>query len=151
MGRKRKDEEEVSKKKSKKRKSSKDKTSSKKTKKTKTRTKKEVKLPRIKEKFTKSSLREYIACETGIEKKDVNKVLNALENVILGSIQPKALGEFTFPTLFKVVTKKKPATKARKGINPFTGEECMFKAKPATTVVKIRPLVKPKKAAKGEL
>ena len=41
-----------------------------------------------------------------------------------------------------MVVKKKPARKARRGINPFTGEEQMFKAKPATKVVKIRPLKK---------
>jgi nucleoid DNA-binding protein len=42
----------------------------------------------------------------------------------------------------KVEVKRKPATKARKGINPFTGEETMFKAKPARNVVKVRPLKK---------
>jgi nucleoid DNA-binding protein len=44
------------------------------------------------------------------------------------------------PGLMKLVVQRKPATKARKGINPFTGEETMFKAKPARNVVKIRPL-----------
>jgi len=44
------------------------------------------------------------------------------------------------PGLMKIETKRKPATKARKGINPFTGEKMTFKAKPARTVVKIRPL-----------
>ena len=46
------------------------------------------------------------------------------------------------PGLFKITTVRKPATKARKGINPFTKEEVMFKAKPARTVIKIRPLKK---------
>jgi hypothetical protein len=40
----------------------------------------------------------------------------------------------------KLVVQRKPATKARRGINPFTGEETIFKAKPARNVVKIRPL-----------
>jgi nucleoid DNA-binding protein len=40
----------------------------------------------------------------------------------------------------KVVVVRKPATKARKGINPFTKQETMFKAKPARNVVKIRAL-----------
>ena len=44
------------------------------------------------------------------------------------------------PGLCKMVVKKKPATKARKGINPFTGEEMMFKAKPASKTVRVRPL-----------
>jgi nucleoid DNA-binding protein len=51
------------------------------------------------------------------------------------------------PGLFKIQTVRKPATKARKGINPFTGEETVFKAKPARTVVKIRPLKKLKEMA----
>jgi nucleoid DNA-binding protein len=42
----------------------------------------------------------------------------------------------------KITVKRKPATKARKGINPFTGEEMMFKAKPARNVIKVRPLKK---------
>jgi nucleoid DNA-binding protein len=44
------------------------------------------------------------------------------------------------PGLLKIEIKRKPATKARKGINPFTGVEMLFKAKPARNVVKIRPL-----------
>ena len=58
-----------------------------------------------------------------------------------------AAGEFTIPGLMKCVVKRKPATKARKGINPFTGEEIMFKAKPARNVVKVRPLKKLKEMA----
>ncbi len=51
------------------------------------------------------------------------------------------------PGLLKITTVRKPAVKARKGINPFTKEEAMFKAKPATTVVKVRPLKKLKDMA----
>ena len=47
---------------------------------------------------------------------------------------------FTIPGLCKITLRHKPATKARKGINPFTGEETMFKAKPARNVVKIAAL-----------
>ena len=49
-------------------------------------------------------------------------------------------GVFSVPGLMKVTVKKKPATRARKGTNPFTGEEMMFKAKPARKIVKVRPL-----------
>ncbi len=133
----------------KKKKSSKKVKASKKTSRIKTKSKSDIKP--FKEKLTKSALREFISTQTGVEKRDVNKVMNELEKVILGSIMPKGVGEFAFPTLLKIVTKKKPATKERKGTNPFTGEPCVFKAKPATTVVKVRPLGKLKKAAKGEL
>ena len=49
-------------------------------------------------------------------------------------------GGFNVPGMMKVTVQRKPSTKARKGINPFTGEETMFKAKPARNVVKVRPL-----------
>ena len=49
-------------------------------------------------------------------------------------------GAFTVPGLMKIVKVHKPRRAARKGINPFTGEEMMFKAKPAHNVVKVRPL-----------
>jgi nucleoid DNA-binding protein len=105
----------------------------------------------ITEKFTRTTLIEAVATTCGVEKKDVKKVYLAMEAMMLGSLIKKGRGEFIWPTLFKIVTKEKPATKARKGISPFTGEECMFKAKPKTTVVKIRPLGKVKKAAKNEI
>jgi nucleoid DNA-binding protein len=57
------------------------------------------------------------------------------------------VGEFTIPGVMKITTVKKPARKARKGINPFTGEETVFKAKPASTAVKVRPLKKLKEFA----
>jgi hypothetical protein len=59
------------------------------------------------------------------------------------------VGEFTLPGLMKITTVKKPAVKARKGINPFTGEETMFKAKPASVAVKVRPLKKMKEFAQS--
>ena len=49
-------------------------------------------------------------------------------------------GIFTIPGLCKIVVQRKPATKERQGINPFTGEKTTFKAKPARNVVKVRPL-----------
>jgi nucleoid DNA-binding protein len=62
-------------------------------------------------------------------------------SAIIGQhIKKRGPGQFTLPGLLKVKTQRKPATKARKGINPFTGEETVFKAKPARTVVKVQPL-----------
>ena len=62
-------------------------------------------------------------------------------------MRKNGVGEFTIPALMKLSVKHKPATKARKGTNPFTGEEMMFKAKPAKRVVKVRPLKKLKEYA----
>ncbi len=94
--------------------------------------------------FTKSELLNTIAESSSVAKKDVSAVLDALANVIESHIKKGAVGQFTLPGLLKIKTIRKPATKARKGTNPFTGEETMFKAKPARTAVKILPLKKVK-------
>jgi nucleoid DNA-binding protein len=98
----------------------------------------------ITEPYNKTQMLADIAASTGVAKKDVGKVLEGLTSVIERHIKKKGPGKFTLPGLLKVTTVHKPATKARKGINPFTGEETTFKAKPARTVIKIRPLKKMK-------
>jgi len=87
---------------------------------------------------TKSEIFSTIAEKTDMTKKDVAAVFEQLEDVIEKSL--KKHGVFTMPGLCKMTVKKKPATKARKGKNPFTGEEIMIKAKPASKTVRIRPL-----------
>lgn len=106
-----------------------------------------AKVKAISEKMTKTQIVGTIADNTGLSKKQVSDVMQQLENLIEGSIKKRGAGEFTIPGLMKVMTVRKPAVKARKGINPFTGEETMFKAKPASTAVKIRPLKKMKEFA----
>ena len=105
------------------------------------------KIPTIREKMTKTQITASIADSTGLSKKQVGDVLAELETLIEGSIKKRAIGEFTLPGLMKITTVKKPAVKARKGVNPFTGEETMFKAKPASVAVKVRPLKKLKEFA----
>ena len=83
-----------------------------------------------------------ISEDTGLARKQVAQVFETLEKAIRADIGPRGPKAFTVPNLMKITVKRKPATKARKGINPFTGEEMMFKAKPARNVVKIRPLKK---------
>ena len=77
-----------------------------------------------------------------LTRKDVKGVLEALVSV--GHAELKKNGLFVVPGLVRLVVVKKPATKERKGINPFTGQETVFKAKPARKVVKARAV----KAAK---
>lgn len=96
----------------------------------------------ITEKLTKTQVLAEIAANTGLPRKDVARVMAELETLIERSISKRALGEFTLPGLLKITTVKKPARKARRGINPFTGEEALFQAKPASVAVKIRPLKK---------
>ena len=100
-----------------------------------------------KERYTKTQILEQIGEETELSRKQVAAVLESLSGVIEGHIKKRAVGEFVLPWLLKIVTVRKPATKARMGINPFTKEEVMFKAKPASTAVKVRPLKKLKEMA----
>lgn len=88
---------------------------------------------------TKSVAMSYIADQTGLTKKDVGSVFEALTGLIKRDLK-KGPGIFTVPGLMKIKVVRKPATKARKGINPFTGEETMFKAKPARNVIKVAAL-----------
>lgn len=106
------------------------------------------KVTAVQEKFTKTQILNEISAQTGLTKKDVSAVLDELGVVIERHIKKRAVGEFTLPGLLKISTVKKPAVKARKGINPFTGEETMFKAKPASVAVKVRPLKKLKDMVK---
>jgi nucleoid DNA-binding protein len=101
----------------------------------------------IAERQNKTQMLQQIADATELSKKQVQAVLDELTNVIEAHVKKKGIGEFVLPGLLKIITVKKPATKARKGINPFTGEEVMFKAKPASTSVKVRPLKKLKEFA----
>ena len=101
----------------------------------------------IKDKLNKTQILEQIAESTELSRKQVAAVLDSLTDVIEAHVKKNAVGEFVLPGLMKISTVRKPATKAHKGINPFTKEEVMFKAKPATTVVKVRPLKKLKDMA----
>jgi nucleoid DNA-binding protein len=98
--------------------------------------------PILKEAMTKSQIMAELAENTGLSKKDVTNVIEELSQIMERHVKKRGVGHFTLPGLMKVQVVRKPATKARKGINPFTGEETVFKAKPARNVVKIRPLKK---------
>ncbi|GAB1259001.1 hypothetical protein NBRC116494_35030 [Aurantivibrio plasticivorans] len=105
------------------------------------------KIKAIKERYSKTQILNQISENTELSRKQVSSVLDELSDIIEGHINKRGAGEFVLPGLLKVVTVKKPAKKARKGINPFTGEETVFKAKPASIQVKIRPLKKMKEMA----
>lgn len=94
----------------------------------------------IKTPYTRSSTLTHIADSTGLTKKQVGSVLDELKSVIEGHIKNGGARVFTMPGLYKIKVVRKPATKARKGVNPFTGQEMMFKAKPARNVVKVQAL-----------
>ncbi|MCC6950940.1 MAG: HU family DNA-binding protein [Phycisphaerales bacterium] len=91
----------------------------------------------------KSELFNMLAEHNGLKRKDVAGVFETLSKVMAadlakpGADKPKI---FVVPGLMKVKSIFKPATKERKGIDPFTKLEKVFKAKPASTAIRIRPL-----------
>ena len=105
------------------------------------------KIKSIKERYSKTQILNQISESTELSRKQVSAVLDELTDIIEGHVMKRGCGEFVLPGLMKIVTVKKPARKARKGINPFTGEETTFAAKPASIQVKIRPLKKLKEMA----
>jgi nucleoid DNA-binding protein len=116
-----------------------------------TRTKAEAPVIRpFKETLTKSALINHIAESNELPRKTAVAVFATLENLILGSVHPRGVGEFTLPGMFKVTLRKVPARKAGTLVrNPATGEMVKAAAKPASVRVKVRPLSKLKSAAIG--
>ena len=87
---------------------------------------------------TKSELLAQISADTELSRKQVAAVFESLDGIIKKSLRGPGL--FTLPGLAKMKVFKKPATKARQGVNPFTGEKMTFKAKPASKKVRILAL-----------
>lgn len=88
----------------------------------------------------KSQLYSHLSCCTEVSRKEIGGIFQALSEVMESHLKRGGPGEFTVPGLMKCKVIHKPATKARKGINPFTGEMTTFKAKPARNVIKVRAL-----------
>jgi len=88
--------------------------------------------------MSKTEFVEAIANQSGLDKKQVNAVLNAMTDVVYKEL--KAENEVVIPGLLKLTSVTKPAVPEREGINPFTKEKTMFKAKPERKVIKPRPL-----------
>lgn len=97
---------------------------------------------------TKGEILNNIAQATELSRKQVASVFEALGGEIKNAVSKKGPGLFVVPGLMKIKVKVKPATKARKGINPFTKQEQLFKAKPASRQIKIQPLKNLKDMAK---
>ena len=101
----------------------------------------------IKTVFNKTSLLAHLAEMAAVELKAVKAVIASLEATILASVHKKGLGAFTLPGLLKVNVVNVPAKKKRTGIDPFTKQERVFAAKPASVKIKTRALKKLKDAA----
>ena len=92
--------------------------------------------------MSKSELVQKVSDECSLAKKDVKAVMEGLAAVAYKEL--KKSGTFMLPGFAKFIVVKKPATKERQGINPFTKEPTVFKAKPARKMLRVRPV----KAAK---
>ena len=88
--------------------------------------------------MSKTEFVEAIANQSGLDKKQVNAVLNAMTDIVYKEL--KAENEVVIPGLLKLTSVTKPAVPEHEGINPFTKEKTMFKAKPERKVIKPRPL-----------
>ena len=89
---------------------------------------------------TKSEVYRELGEKTDLTRKQVVAIFDGMAGIMKKDLGRRGPGIFTVPGLMKVKVVRKPATKARKGTNPFTGEEMMFKAKPARNVVKVTAL-----------
>ena len=90
---------------------------------------------------SKTEIMSNIAETTGLSKKEVGAVIDALSGEIKKAMSSKGAGMFTIPGLVKIEKKKVPARPAQKGVkNPFTGELQDRPAKPASTKIKVRAL-----------
>ena len=94
----------------------------------------------IRDKMSKAAILTHVAAETGLTRGQVGSVMDELEVLIMRHIKKRSAGEFTLPGLMKIRSVKRPATKARMGRNPATGEQIEIPPRPATTQVRVMPL-----------
>ncbi len=90
--------------------------------------------------LTKTEFLTTLAEASGLSKQQVTKLLDELSNMIAKNLQEGGPGALVIPGLMKITVVRKPATEERMGINPFTKEEMLIKAKPAKNVVKLTAL-----------
>ena len=92
--------------------------------------------------LSKSGLVSHISQHTGVDTKSTRAVLEALEQTMHSAVSKKGAGLFTMPGAFKMTATAVPAKPKRKGIDPFTGQEKMFAAKPASRKIRATALKK---------
>ena len=90
--------------------------------------------------LTKAQVISEIATKTDFDKKTVNRVFEALNDIIQTQLTGEGPGEFVIPGLVKLRVVNKEATKERPGVNPFTKEPITIPAKPASKKVRATAL-----------
>ncbi|HYW75333.1 MAG TPA: HU family DNA-binding protein [Gammaproteobacteria bacterium] len=97
--------------------------------------------------MTKSEIVRYLAEENDLTRAQAMGTVESLEKLIKRELGRRGPGVFNLAGLLKIRVATKPATKARKGVNPFTGEPMTIKAKPARKTVRVTALKKLKEMA----
>jgi nucleoid DNA-binding protein len=97
--------------------------------------------PTSKKPMTKTEMIAALVASTGLTKQQVVSLFDELAKLIKKELGEEGAGIFNISNLLKIKVVRKPATPEHKGINPFTKEETVFKAKPAKNVVKLVPLI----------
>jgi len=103
-------------------------------------TKRSISIPSSRKPRTKGEFFRLISENTDLTRSQVSQVFDVVGKVIETDLKKGGPGVVNVGGLMKVTVKRMPAKPARKGVNPFTGEEQMFKPKPARNVIKVRPL-----------
>jgi|TARA_B110000259_G_scaffold114914_1_gene130897 nucleoid DNA-binding protein len=94
----------------------------------------------VRERFSKTQIISELAANSDLTRKQVNTLLTELATLVERHVKKRSVGEFVLAGLIKIHTVKRPAKKAYKGINPFTGKATTFKARPASVAVKVHAL-----------
>ncbi len=99
-----------------------------------------AKLDRVNKPYTKSELYRVLSERSDLTRSQISSIFDELVGIIKLHLQKDGPEKFTLPGMLKMMVKNVPAKKARKGVNPFTGEPTIFKAKPASRKVKVAAL-----------
>ena len=94
----------------------------------------------VRERYSKTQIISELAANSDLTRKQVNTLLTELATLVERHVKKRSVGEFVLAGLIKIHTVKRPAKKAYRGTNPFTGKETTFKARPASVAVKVHAL-----------
>ena len=94
----------------------------------------------VRERYSKTQIISELAANSDLTRKQVNTLLTELATLVERHVKKRSVGEFVLAGLIKIHTVKRPAKKAYKGTNPFTGKQTTFKARPASVAVKVHAL-----------
>ena len=90
--------------------------------------------------MNKSQFVTILAEKSGLNKKQASSALDTISSMVAQQLSKQGPGEVLIPGLLKLSIVDKPATRQHEGVNPFTKEPMIYKAKAARKVIRVRPL-----------